>query len=165
MDFEQAVVDSIPTLMEFSKRYDLSVEDREDLVYNTVLKSLDNRSYFREGDSNNVTAWLITILKNSVINLFRKNQNHSTDYCDNEQMTLLHEQKYYSQDSDSVLKYNELLKSVELLVTREDFRIFMAYVNGYKYVQIAEILEKPLGTIKSRIFTVRKKLIKSIENG
>lgn len=41
----------------------------------------------------------------------------------------------------------------------------MAYVNGYKYVQIAEILEKPLGTIKSRIFTVRKKLIKSIENG
>lgn len=68
MDFEQAVVDSIPTLMEFSKRYDLPIEDREDLVYNTVLKALDNRSYFREGDSNNVTAWLITILKNSVIN-------------------------------------------------------------------------------------------------
>ena len=41
----------------------------------------------------------------------------------------------------------------------EDYRKpFSMYVAGYKYEEIAEILDIPLGTVKSRIFTTRQKL-------
>jgi len=36
------------------------------------------------------------------------------------------------------------------------------FLDGYKYKEIAEELNLPLGTVKSRIFFTRKKLEKSL---
>ena len=53
----------------------------------------------------------------------------------------------------------ELMGMVDQLP--EDFRKpFMMAFEGYKYDEIAEVLDSPLGTIKSRIFFARKKLQK-----
>ncbi|MDE7032268.1 MAG: RNA polymerase sigma factor, partial [Muribaculaceae bacterium] len=41
----------------------------------------------------------------------------------------------------------------------EEFRIpFSMHVAGYRYNEIAEHMQLPLGTVKSRIFFARKKL-------
>ena len=41
---------------------------------------------------------------------------------------------------------------------------FNLYVAGYKYHEIAEKLNLPLGTVKSRIFFARKKLREQLED-
>ena len=60
-------------------------------------------------------------------------------------------------DGEGNVAYGELLKMVNRL--GEEFRVpfWMAY-QGYKYDEIADKLEVPLGTVKSRIFFARKKL-------
>jgi RNA polymerase sigma-70 factor (ECF subfamily) len=40
----------------------------------------------------------------------------------------------------------------------------MMHFNGYKYEEIAEILDIPLGTVKSRIFLARKKMMAKLQN-
>lgn len=65
-------------------------------------------------------------------------------------------------DGETHMAYKELLKMVSALP--EDFKrpFWMAY-KGYKYDEIAEKLDAPLGTIKSRIFFARRKLQKMYE--
>ncbi|MDX5324803.1 MAG: RNA polymerase sigma factor, partial [Bacteroidota bacterium] len=41
---------------------------------------------------------------------------------------------------------------------------FMMHYNGYKYEEIAEILGIPLGTVKSRIFLARKKMMEKLSD-
>jgi RNA polymerase sigma-70 factor (ECF subfamily) len=58
--------------------------------------------------------------------------------------------------------YKELLKMVSSLPDEFKRPFWMAY-KGYKYDEIAEELDAPLGTIKSRIFFARRKLRKMYE--
>jgi RNA polymerase sigma-70 factor (ECF subfamily) len=62
---------------------------------------------------------------------------------------------------DSFYSTKEILKSIDEL--EDEYRIpFTMFLDGYKYKEIAEELELPLGTVKSRIFFTRKKLEKSL---
>lgn len=62
-------------------------------------------------------------------------------------------------EGESNVAFKELLSMVDRLP--EDFRKpFMMAYKGFKYEEIADELESPLGTIKSRIFFARKKLQK-----
>jgi RNA polymerase sigma-70 factor (ECF subfamily) len=40
----------------------------------------------------------------------------------------------------------------------------MMHYNGYKYEEIAEILDIPLGTVKSRIFLARRKMMERLQD-
>lgn len=164
MDFDKSIVDMIPYLNQYSRRFMLSEEDREDLVSNTVLKVLDKRDYFKEGGEGELRAWVCTVMKNIMINDYRKSNNEKTDHYSNEEFQLVTEQKFYSKDSDSDILYEELFETVKSIARPVDFRIFMAYVNGYTYEQISEILEIPFGTVKSRIHFFRKRLINHLAN-
>ena len=53
-----------------------------------------------------------------------------------------------------VLKISKLLGEK----IKNEYPDVKLYVAGYKYEEIAEILDIPLGTVKSRIFTTRQKL-------
>ncbi|WP_245553815.1 sigma factor-like helix-turn-helix DNA-binding protein [Cytophaga aurantiaca] len=56
------------------------------------------------------------------------------------------------------LTYKELLRVIDLL--KDEFKLpFLRYVDGYKYKEISEELDIPIGTVKSRIFIARKELI------
>jgi len=47
----------------------------------------------------------------------------------------------------------------------EDLRIpFLMYFEGYKYKEIADQFNLPIGTVKSRIFLARKKLMKDLKD-
>lgn len=99
-----------------------------------------------------------------MINNYRKSNNEKTDHYSNEEFQLVTEHKFYSKDSDSDILYEELFEIVKSIARPADFRIFMAYVNGYTYEQISEILEIPFGTVKSRIYFFRKRLINHLAN-
>ena len=133
-----------------------NTEDAKDLYQETSFRALTNRDKFRPGT--NFKAWLFTIMKNIFINNYRKKVRANTimDSTDN---------NYYinsgsaviANSGDSNIMMQELTEMIDGL--EDGIRIpFMMHYEGYKYQEIAEELDLPLGTVKSRIFFARKEM-------
>jgi RNA polymerase sigma factor (sigma-70 family) len=142
------------------KYYALSLtsdKDRaNDLLQETFLKALTYSDKFAE--DTNFKAWVYTIMKNTFINDYRKasKSRNSLSGSNSEFHMKVAKDKLYP-SPDSFYSSNEIEKSISSL--EDEYRIpFQMFLDGYKYKEIAEKLELPLGTVKSRIFFTRKKL-------
>ena len=145
-----------PMLNSFAYNLTKSIEDAKDLYQETAFRAMTNREKFRTGT--NFKAWLFTIMKNIFINNYRKKVKANTimDSTDN---------NYYinsgkiaiSNKAGSNIMVSELKGMIGGL--DESIKVpFMMHYSGYKYQEIADYLELPLGTVKSRIFFARKEL-------
>lgn len=147
-------------LNSFAYNLTKNAEEAKDLFQETAFRALTNRDKFRPGT--NFKAWLFTIMKNIFINNYRKRVKANTifDSTDN---------NYYinsgsvtiKNDSDSQIMMKELWRMIDEL--DESIRVpFVMHYEGFKYQEIADHLDLPLGTVKSRIFFARKALKEKI---
>jgi RNA polymerase sigma-70 factor (ECF subfamily) len=132
-------------------------EEASDLTQDTYLKALSNREKYRPGT--NIKGWLYTIMKNTFINQYRKRKTRNT-FSDETENQFFINQKEAHKDSrpDSYVDREEIEKVVDN-TDPHYVDSFMMHFEGFKYEEIAEILGIPLGTVKSRIFLARKKLM------
>jgi len=134
-------------------------EDAKDLLQETMLKALTNRDKFT--DPRNFNSWAYTIMKNTFINNYRRNVKSNTIFNKSENNeNLPHKLEAISPESEH--SYKEIKKKVDNL--QDDFRIpFQMFTDGFKYKEIAEQLEIPIGTVKSKIFFARQKLMGNLQ--
>lgn len=157
IEFNQMVIGVRDQLFYFSSRFYKSEDDRLDLVQETIVKALHYRDKFYPGT--NFRAWVFTIMKNTFINEYKKNQKRqlltsSTDVYDNERNFVDKETPHH------IYQKNEFHSQVHNL--NEKYRDpLKMYHEGYKYDEIAEKLDLPIGTVKNRIHTARHLLINS----
>ncbi len=135
--------------------------DASDLYQEMAFKATKNLYQFR--DNTNLRAWLMTIMRNIFINEYRKRRKRQT-FQDGSSNTYL-----INSSDDSVINecvvnmdFEELSKIVNQLEAYLRIPFLLAF-EGYQYDEIAEELDVPLGTIKSRIFLARKKLKKYLK--
>ena len=149
------------SLRAFSLKLTGNETDANDLYQDTALRIISNADKFQE--NTNFKAWAVTIMRNIFINNYRKKVRRGTilDQTPNNYYINSGSQSIEN-DGETRMAYKELLRMVSALP--EDFKrpFWMAY-KGYKYDEIAEQLDAPLGTIKSRIFFARRKLQKMYE--
>ena len=140
----------------FALKLTSNSNNAHDLVQETYLKALTYQSKFSA--DTNLIAWVFTIMKNTFINDYRRNVKAKTtlvSQSDRLQISFSKDDFYPSVDSIHAEK--EIYKEIDLL--DEEFRVpFQLFLNGFKYKEISERLDLPLGTVKSRIFFTRKKL-------
>lgn len=143
-------------LMSFALKLTLNKDEAQDLVQDTNLKALKNEAKFV--DSSNPKGWMLTIMRNIFINNYRRSTRENTVVDTSEDLYHLN----LSQDSglttpEGAFAMAEITSVIEQFP--EDYRKpFSMHVAGYKYEEIADKLGMPLGTVKSRIFTTRKRL-------
>lgn len=129
-------------------------DDAYDLLQDTTIKALDNRDKF--ADDTNFKGWVFTIMRNLFINNYRRGARQATLIDTSDNLYFLN----ISQDSglaspEGTCTEREITAAIAEL--DDDYRIpFSMMVAGYKYNEIAEKLNLPLGTVKSRIFYARK---------
>jgi RNA polymerase sigma-70 factor (ECF subfamily) len=153
--FNKNVSDAKVVLKPFAIKLTRNVTEAEDLVQETILKAISNYNKFQEGT--NLKAWLYTIMKNIFINEYRKKlrSNIISDATPN---------SFYLNVSSNITNQAERIFVMEdinkaLLKISVELRVpFLMHYKGYKYQEIAEKLNLPLGTVKSRIFFARKEL-------
>ncbi len=132
-------------------------DDAKDLVQETLLKALLNKDKFKPGT--NLKAWLYTIMRNTFINNYNKITKRSSNIDSTEYFQYFNTDENYitvnGATSDFVVTdINEAISRLN-----EEFRTpFMMYYIGYKYLEIAEKLNIPIGTVKNRIHIARKEL-------
>jgi RNA polymerase sigma-70 factor (ECF subfamily) len=146
------------TALLYSFAYNLTknMEEAKDLYQETSLRALSNRDKFHPGT--NFKAWMLTIMKNIFINNYRKKVKANTiiDSTDN-QFYLNSSSVITNNSGESNIMMEELTSMLDNL--EDSIRIpFIMHYEGYKYQEIADHLELPLGTVKSRIFFARKEL-------
>lgn len=137
-------------------------ENAADLVQETMLKALTYRDKFQQ--NTNFKAWIYTIMKNTFINDYRKNvkTRNTFDTSNNDFHLLFSKDKVYP-SPDSFYSTKEIHKTIDSL--EDEYRIpFTMFLDGYKYKEISDELNLPIGTVKSRIFFTRKKLEKSLRD-
>lgn len=131
-------------------------EKASDLLQETLLKALSNRDKFSE--NTNFKAWVYTIMKNTFINDYRRKVKSKNSLSDPQNGPTLM-QGSDCPSPESAYHSAEITRSISQL--SDDYRIpFTMFLEGYKYKEIADELDLPLGTVKSRIFFTRKRLEK-----
>lgn len=136
------------------------VERAKDLLQETLLKALTYRDKFKP--NTNFKAWVYTIMRNTFINDYRKNtkKRDTFESNDNDYHLIFSIDKVYP-SPDSNYHFKEMTQKINEL--EDEYRIpFKMFLEGFKYKEIADNLELPLGTVKSRIFFTRKKLERSL---
>ncbi|MCI5081103.1 MAG: RNA polymerase sigma factor [Saprospiraceae bacterium] len=133
-----------------------NVEDAKDLYQETAFRAMTNREKFRPGT--NFKAWLFTIMKNIFINNYRKKTKANTIMDSTDNMYYINSGSVsISNGAESSIMMQELTKMIAEL--DDSIKIpFLMHYQGYKYQEIADHLDLPLGTVKSRIFFARKEL-------
>ena len=145
-----------PSLKSFAMNLTKDSEDAKDLYQETTFRAITNRDKFKAGT--NLKAWLFTIMKNIFINNYRKKSKKRTLFDSTDNLYYLNSTKSaISNGAGTNLTLEELNKMIADL--DESIRTpFEMHFEGYKYQEIADQLELPLGTVKSRIFFARKEL-------
>ncbi|MBN1301540.1 MAG: sigma-70 family RNA polymerase sigma factor [Melioribacteraceae bacterium] len=162
-EFEREALPHVDALYNFAYKMTGDSDDADDLVQETFLKAFRFFDKFEKGT--NCKAWLFRIMKNSFINDYRKNtkQPGKVDYDD--------VQNFYENIKASDVKTEHLEADVyanlmdddvskALDSMPEDFRtvIILSDVEGFTYEEIAEFIDCPVGTVRSRLHRARKML-------
>lgn len=159
-NFENNILELQSPLYRFALKLTENKDEANDLFQETYLKALSNKDKFKK--DSNISSWTFTIMKNIFINEYRIKQKSYTinDFTDNN-FFLDSTIKELPLKPDELIQIKEINKEIELL-SKEKKQPFMMYVSGYKYREIAEELNKKIGTIKSRIFFAKKELIETL---
>ena len=162
MQFQQRLVGLQEHMMSFAIKLTANRDDALDLLQDTTLKVLDNQEKFV--DNINFAGWVMTIMRNIFINNYHKVVRVQSIVDQNADLYNLNvPNDSISGSPDKIYQIQEVTRVVAGLSS--ELKIpFSLYLNGYKYHEIAEELDLPLGTVKSRIFFARKELQNTLKD-
>ena len=161
-NFQSKLIDLQKNLLNFAYILTSNRDDAYDLLQDTTLKALDNEDKYV--DNVNFKGWVFTIMRNIFINNYRKVVRSATVIDQTEDLYHLN----LPQDSGFETPEGSFAaKEITAAINEfsDDYRIpFSMHVAGYKYNEIAEKMNLPLGTVKSRIFFARQRLQQSLKD-
>ncbi len=153
-------------LLKTALRLTRNREDAEDLVQETHLKAFRHWHRFQPGT--NLKAWLFKIMKNTFINLYRRQkavppQADFADLEENMENHILAEPEKSPEDELMERCWDhEVLAAIKKLPHNYKVVVLLSDIEGYSYKEIAEILAIPLGTVMSRLYRGRRALEKTL---
>ncbi|BBJ27311.1 RNA polymerase sigma factor [Athalassotoga saccharophila] len=149
----------------------LGVDDVEDVVQEVFIKIYKNIKKFR-GDSS-LSTWVYRITVNVCKDMLGKKQRRREiltnfgEQEDEDTKNNIREPVDDSMPSDELMKTlsaEEISKAIDSLSKEDKLLINLREIEGMSYEQIAEIMDKPVGTVKSRLHYARERLKNILES-
>ena len=162
LQFQKKLLSLQENMMNFALTLTANRNDAQDLMQDTTLKVLDNQEKFV--DNVNFKGWVLTIMRNIFINNYHKivrTQTVVDQDIDLYNLDIMNDSGF--DNPDGAYQIQEITSAIESL--NEELKVpFSMFVSGYKYNEIAEALDVPLGTVKSRIFFARQEFKKKLKD-
>ena len=160
-DFQTEAMPHQSALFNYALKIVRNSDDAQDLVQETYYKAYKNYHQFNEGT--NSKAWMFMILKNTFINNYRKLKKEPAK-LDYDEIEGFYESIKSDQVNDNNLDldfYNDLFDddlSTALAKLPEKMKevFLLCDIEEYSYEEIAEIVNIPVGTVRSRLHRARK---------
>lgn len=152
--------DVLPALRRFALSLTRNEDRADDLVQDSIERALKKSEYFEPGT--NLRSWIFTVCRRIFLNQIRKQktQGIAVEIDDAPQAKLSAEA---SQDMSMACK--EMLAAMERLPLRDKVVLLLIVVEGMKYDEAANVLDIPVGTVRSRLSRARTRLKEFIEAG
>ncbi len=162
-EFEAEAIPHMDVLYNFALRTTGNQDDAQDLLQETYLKAYRFWDKYEKGT--NIRAWLFRIMKNSYINRYRKEvkEPDTVDYGEVE--NFYNAIRAESTDPNNLqekfygnLMGDEVMQALQQVP--DDFRtvVILCDIEGLTYEEIAEFVDIPIGTVRSRLHRGRKLL-------
>lgn len=160
-EFSQIIDKMSVFLKPFALKLTKDNEEANDLLQETMMKAFTNRDKFAEGT--NLKAWLYTIMKNTFITNYQRMVRRNTFIDTTENLHYINSVENVTQSlAFTGFAMADMFKAIETL--DEAYKVpFMMHYRGFKYHEIAERLNIPIGTVKNRIHIARKDLKKILK--
>jgi RNA polymerase sigma-70 factor (ECF subfamily) len=141
-------------------------KDAEDLMQETYYKAFRFFEQYEPGTS--CKAWLFRILKNTFINKYRRQhkQPEHIDYNAVEPfIDLIKDKDYFNSSSlDEAIVNTYLSDEINQALSKLPYEfkmvLILADIEGFSYNEIAEIMNCPIGTVRSRLSRSRRMMFK-----
>jgi RNA polymerase sigma-70 factor (ECF subfamily) len=155
-EFNELLLSNANSLKPFAISLTRDNEVAKDLFQETLYKALSNHDKYNAGT--NIKAWLYTIMRNIFINDYRRKAKTKTIFDNTADDFLINSGSVtVNNTAETTIQLKEINEAINTLP--EIFKTpFLLYFEGFRYHEISEALQEPLGTIKSRIHFARKLL-------
>src|SRR5215212_4440052 len=161
--FEREALAHLDGLYSFAVKLARARDDAEDLVSDTLLRAFERWEQYRLGT--NIRAWLFTILYHSFVSRKRRIDAREVQAPDDAEGWSGYEAvgevdpegRFY----DSFLD-DEITRAIDALPREYREAVILSDIHDLRYAEIAEILDVPEGTVKSRLFRGRRILQKKL---
>jgi RNA polymerase sigma-70 factor (ECF subfamily) len=134
-------------------------DDIQDIVQETMLAAWSGLKSFRKNSS--FKTWIIGIARRKICDHYRSKYRILTvsifDEFDEKDSLRIED------ESDKSIEVIDINKAVESLNSKEQELVFLAFNAQLTYQEISEVIQVPVGTVKSRMSTIRCKLRKHLE--
>jgi RNA polymerase sigma-70 factor (ECF subfamily) len=162
-EFQSEALPHMNFLYNYALRMTYNSADAEDLVQETFLKAYRFWDSYEKGT--NIRAWLFRIMKNAYINRYRreKKEPETVEYEEVENFyNSVRESAVESSDLQETLYNNLFEDDVAMAIAElpEDFRtvVILCDLENLTYEEVAEFVDCPIGTVRSRLHRGRKLL-------
>lgn len=155
-EFNTAVINAYTSLKPIAFKLTRNQEQANDLIQETLLKAISNREKFAEGT--NLKAWLYTIMKNTFITNYHRLVKRKTFIDTTDNLHFINSSTHVTENNAGGKLVMDEIQSAIKDLSYEYKTPFMMHFKGYKYYEIADILDIPIGTVKNRIHIARKEL-------
>ncbi|MBA4293517.1 hypothetical protein C0431_11180 [bacterium] len=151
-DFEREVSGELPVLYRVAKRLGCGNEEAEDLVQTCLIKAYRAWDRF---DGNHLRSWLIKILRNERLMVLRSHKE-ALSLEEHEEIEVI--QEGFWSDLAGKLEVERIIAAMEQLSPAYRMTIHLCDVEELTYEEAAEIMDIPIGTVRSRLSRARQTL-------
>jgi RNA polymerase sigma-70 factor, ECF subfamily len=144
-EFHGLVEREIPRLRRYARALTRNAERADDLVQETLLRAISKGHLWQPGTD--LRAWLFTIMHNQHVNLVRRAMRDETS-IDLEQMSSA---LVATSDPTGSRQLRELEHGLACLPEEQRSVILLVGLEGMSYESTAQILNIPVGTVRSRL--------------
>ncbi|MBB3592424.1 RNA polymerase sigma-70 factor (ECF subfamily) [Rhizobium sp. BK529] len=132
----------------------------DDLVQATCVRALERVDQFVAGTR--LDRWLFSILHSIWLNEIRARRvRQGQGFVDADETLTVDG----ARDTETHVMANQVLKQVNALPEAQRSAVFLAYVEGLSYREVASVMDVPIGTVMSRLAAARAKLSETVSAG
>lgn len=149
---QAALIDEVENLRRFALRLTGNMSDAEDLVQSTVLRALEKKHLFTEGT--NLIGWASKIMYNIFVSQYRRKTKFETQYDPESYI----ERESVKPSQESVTDLATVRRAMKSLSNDHRKILILVCIKGMRYEEVSELLQIPVGTVRSRLSRAREQL-------
>lgn len=147
-----ALLEHTDRLEKFAYKLTRNIDDAQDLVQSTLVRAIEKKHLF-EKDSN-LYSWTSKIMYNLFVSAYRRKTKFETQYDPDPYI----EKQSIAAEQDVVMEMQDVSSAMEQLSTEHREILVLVCVSGMQYAEVAESLNIPVGTVRSRLSRARESL-------